>query len=77
MKCPVCGGSTGIYNSRPEVDCVRRSRKCDDCGFRFRTIEIETDMMEAWENSHKIDIDVTDVKKAVQLLNKFVEGVTK
>ena len=78
MKCPVCGGATGIYNSRPEVDCVRRSRKCYDCSFRFRTLEVDVDMLEAGFMIHSKDtLDLTEVNAAIKQLNDFIERVTK
>lgn len=44
MRCPLCGEETKVVNSRPENDCVNRSRKCTKCGYRFQTIEIDSDM---------------------------------
>lgn len=42
MTCPVCGADTRIINSRcPDVDVVRRRRKCVECGYRFTTEEYE------------------------------------
>ena len=71
MKCPVCNGNTGVYNSRPEVDCVRRNRRCYDCGYKFRTVEIDLDMLDAGFLIQANDkLDLTEVKEAVKLLNK-------
>ena len=44
MNCPKCEGQTGVLDSRPECDCVRRRRRCLVCGYRFSTIELEEDM---------------------------------
>ena len=79
MDCPICGGGTVVSDSRRGADFVNRKRKCLDCEYRFGTIEIETDMLQAWQNSSKPTpkkvIDVEGVKKAVRLLNTFLEGV--
>ena len=45
MICPRCGnGRTGVYNTR-DVKCgeVKRSRKCNKCGYTFHTREITKD----------------------------------
>ena len=42
MTCPVCGGKTTVINSRsPDCETVRRRRVCQDCLYRFSTLEIE------------------------------------
>jgi transcriptional regulator NrdR family protein len=80
MDCPLCGGGTTVCDSRPEIDCVNRKRRCLSCDHRFATIELETDMLQSWQNSHTPAepvkaIDVEGVKKAVRLLNTFLEEV--
>lgn len=43
MKCPACGGKTGVENSRRTViyglPMVRRRRKCQQCGRAFYSCE--------------------------------------
>jgi transcriptional regulator NrdR family protein len=40
--CKKCGGDSYIYDSRPDSSgCVIRSRKCEKCGHKWRTIEVE------------------------------------
>lgn len=42
MHCPVCGhDDTRVVDSRisAEGDAIRRRRECDECGFRFSTLE--------------------------------------
>lgn len=39
MKCPNCGGETGVIDSRVMSEGVRRRRQCNSCGFRFSTME--------------------------------------
>lgn len=45
MKCPVCNGKTKVYehNIRTNKGYLRR-RRCDDCGHRFRTLEVICDV---------------------------------
>jgi transcriptional regulator NrdR family protein len=43
MLCPICDGQTKVYDSRPEVDCVTRRRKCLECGHCFKTVEVDAD----------------------------------
>ena len=42
LKCPKCGSENGhVVDSRPsENNTARRRRECNNCGFRFSTIEI-------------------------------------
>ena len=44
MKCPVCLGDTAVIDSRDDPDAVNRKRKCKKCGYKFRTVEIDTDL---------------------------------
>lgn len=46
MTCPICGGKTKIYDSRPDEETVKRRRECLECGYRFPTMEIDADMFE-------------------------------
>ena len=74
MKCPVCGGNTGICLTRPQVDHVKRRRKCYECNFRFNTIEVDMDMLDAGFLIHANDtLDLTEVKAAIKRLNKCSE----
>ena len=38
--CPKCGKETRVIDSRDAETGVRRRRVCDDCGYRFTTLEI-------------------------------------
>lgn len=76
MNCPVCEGATAVIDSRPESDSVNRRRRCLSCDYRFRTVEVDMDMLDAgFLLSAKDTLDLSDVKEAVKLLNKFLEGV--
>lgn len=44
MTCPVCGGNTRIIDSRNKDDHKKRRRICQECGYKFNTIEIDMDL---------------------------------
>lgn len=46
MICPICGGKTGVTDSRAETDHISRRRKCAECEYTFATIELDLDMFE-------------------------------
>lgn len=46
MIWPVCGGKTAVIDSKPEEDQIIRVRKCQECGDRFSTIEVDLDLYE-------------------------------
>ena len=46
MTCPKCFSRTKIYDCRSEDGVTKiRRRECKECGYRFKTIEIETDLL--------------------------------
>lgn len=78
MNCPVCEGATTVIDSRPEADCVNRRRRCLSCDYRFRTVEVDMDMLDAgFRLSAKDTVDTRDVTDAIKLLHKFLEGVNQ
>ena len=44
MTCPICGGDTRIIDSRNKDDHKKRRRICQECGYKFNTIEIDMDL---------------------------------
>lgn len=44
MECPHCGGTTGVVDTRPSGEAVRRRRACDACKHRFTTYERITEL---------------------------------
>lgn len=41
IRCPACGSTrTGVKDSRPGGDRIRRRRQCDNCGERMTTYEV-------------------------------------
>ena len=46
MECPKCYGNTTVLETR-QGNGVKRRRECLECGYRFSTVEVES-------NLHKI-----------------------
>lgn len=46
LNCSVCGGNTFVTDSRPDKahTHIRRRRRCEECGTRFTTVEMPTDL---------------------------------
>lgn len=44
MTCPICNGKTKVIDSRHEDDSTRRRRECVECGYRFSTTEVDSDL---------------------------------
>ena len=42
MKCPACGGSVRVTDTRSTKECVARRRQCVKCNHVFFTEEWET-----------------------------------
>lgn len=38
--CPLCGGKSGVTDTRPWHSSIRRRRKCFACDYRWTTIEV-------------------------------------
>ena len=55
MLCPVCEGETKVIDSRRKPDCVNRRRECLECGFRFNTVEVDTDYFDFLHRKEKSD----------------------
>ena len=45
MTCPNCGEDTRVVDSRPNDDDVIRWRKCVACKYRFKTVEVDADLL--------------------------------
>ena len=39
LSCPICEGDTKVKDSRKHVSGIYRRRVCDDCDYRFSTME--------------------------------------
>lgn len=57
MTCPICGGKTLVVDSRPDIDNIRRVRKCQECGHRFPTVEIDEDLYNKLKEGQKHHAD--------------------
>lgn len=61
MTCPKCAGRTRIYDCRPDEagETKMRRRECLECGYRFKTVEIEINLLESLQggkhNEHQTD----------------------
>lgn len=55
MKCPKCGSDQlGCIDSRKNNGAVRRRRVCQDCHYRFSTMEISVDEFNAMMAKEKL-----------------------
>jgi transcriptional repressor NrdR len=45
--CPKCDGDTGVIDTRPYKDGVRRRRECQECGYRYSTVEYSVEYLDA------------------------------
>ena len=55
MKCPKCGSDQlGCIDSRKNNGAVRRRRVCQDCYYRFSTMEISVDQFNAMISKEKL-----------------------
>ena len=49
MACPICGENAKVVgHCKYEIDMVKRTRACTECGHKFRTIEIDEDMLKSF-----------------------------
>lgn len=70
FKCPACGGGTGVTDSRPNGDGIRRRRKCYVCSHRFTTMEIPHDL------AALLDVEAQR-KQAVEDLNMMIASFNR
>jgi transcriptional regulator NrdR family protein len=82
MKCPDCKSpSNHTYDSRKKPDgTVRRFRKCDDCGRRFKTTEMHEgqtqDLQKEVETLKKVKKDTTTaIRQMARKVNSIVGAV--
>ena len=46
MNCPKCGSyQVGVIDTKPKPSGIRRRRKCQDCGYRFTTMEVNMEWL--------------------------------
>lgn len=46
MLCPKCCGKTTVEETTVREDSVDRKRRCVVCGYKFKTVEVDTDYYE-------------------------------
>jgi transcriptional regulator NrdR family protein len=54
MNCPLCGGKSGVLDTRhnyKEPVYIRRRRKCFECKKRFSTVELITNVRQGYSNA--------------------------
>lgn len=71
MRCPECGGRTGVIDCRATVTSIRRRRECKSCGARFTTYEAQAEALKLSEIARDFQ---ADLKKTMQLLEKRIDG---
>ena len=42
IYCPKCGGKTTVYSKRETDRGLERRRECENCGQRYKTVEVIT-----------------------------------
>lgn len=57
MTCPECCGETIATNTRKFTDHILRYRKCQNCGYIFRTVEIDEDMSVRLKKGENADVE--------------------
>lgn len=75
MKCPKCGGTTTVKDSR-DVGEIKRRRWCDDCGHRFSTYELtqtELTRIRRKANENTAAVDRAIIQKAIRSLQEIVK----
>lgn len=73
MPCPVCDEPTEVYDSRPEVQGVRRRRRCKN-DHRFNTFESHVGTV--WDHDrHVVPVDRDDYDTAILAAELKREGV--
>ena len=79
MTCPKCKcEKIYTYDSRPGLDLVMRRKKCRDCGYRFKTMEISEErykeIMEQVDSSNMLACKmVGNLIDVLSMLKKEIE----
>lgn len=84
MTCPKCEGTTTVRGNIPHVDNIVRKRICTECGFEFKTVEIDLDL---WQSIEKSNVEAVrdsepgghsyrnlTEKEAIYILENYVKG---
>ena len=84
MTCPKCEGATTVRGNIPHVDNIVRKRICTECGFEFKTVEIDLDL---WQSIEKSNVEAVmdsepgghsyrnlTEKEAIYILENYVKG---
>lgn len=68
MTCPVCGGYTMIIDSRNKDDHKKRRRICQECGYKFNTIEIDMDLYLKMGGETMIELTIENLEEVLAAL---------
>ena len=69
MTCPMCCGDTQVTYTYDKCDHVIRDRKCCNCGYKFKTIELDEDL-----NNRSTDNSI--IKELVRAMRKIATELT-
>lgn len=84
MTCPKCEGATTVRGNIPHVDNIVRKRICTECGYEFKTVEIDLDLWQSIEKSNVEAVKDSEPgghsyrnlteKEAIYILENYVKG---
>lgn len=74
MKCPECGKTTDVKDTRLRDYGMRRRRECKHCGRRFSTVEITDDEYNYLSNGLELNKETVErLKKVYSNFEEFME----
>lgn len=74
--CADCGSKTIVIDSREqETGAIMRRRRCPNCGYEFRTIEIEECMSDVADTFNEIDTLRTQNKKMISTIERIRNAI--
>lgn len=76
MTCPVCGGDTMVFNSRPRPETVYRRRECLTCGHRFTTFEVEAELYQklTWSIDALMEKNEARIHEIIQVASDQIKA---
>lgn len=75
LACPTCGGHRlAVVDTRRTNGhgAIRRRRKCEDCGYRYSTIEISESVFKSLIRSDTLSGHRAQLKRVVADLQKMI-----
>lgn len=71
MTCPVCNSDTRVTYTYDNDDHVIRDRRCQNCGYRFQTIEADEDMYSRFQKKQDSE-ERLKIKKAIRSFKEIL-----